>query len=368
MEDDKLITLAIHTYEKAQIIKGILESEGIPVVIQNVNLVQPVVSSGVRIRIKEKDLPHALEILEQYPIFGKETEVKAEVVSPQVLIPVDFSDYSYKACQIGFDFAHSHNAEVILLHSVNSYYTPLPMADSFKDEISELEAYKQMQEMVSKETNRFSAMLHRRIEDHELPYAKFTFTIQDGIPEDVIISTGKRAKPIITVMGTRGKNQKELDLIGSVTAEVLDAGKFPVFAVPENIPYTSIERIKSVAFFTNFDQQDLIALDTFMRLMGEYEFGINFVHLSNRKDAWTEIKLVGIKDYFEKHYKGRQAQYTMLNEENFLDNVEKIIKESAIDLLAMPNRKRNIFARLFNPSIAHKMLFHADTPLLVIPS
>ena len=50
MEDDKLITLAIHTYEKAQIIKGILESEGIPVVIQNVNLVQPVVSSGVRIR------------------------------------------------------------------------------------------------------------------------------------------------------------------------------------------------------------------------------------------------------------------------------------------------------------------------------
>ena len=52
MSEDRLITVAIYTYEKAQIIKGILENEGIPVAIQNVNLIQPVVSSGVRIRIR----------------------------------------------------------------------------------------------------------------------------------------------------------------------------------------------------------------------------------------------------------------------------------------------------------------------------
>ena len=32
MSEDRLITVAIYTYEKAQIIKGILENEGIPVV------------------------------------------------------------------------------------------------------------------------------------------------------------------------------------------------------------------------------------------------------------------------------------------------------------------------------------------------
>ena len=42
MSEDRLITVAIYTYEKAQIIKGILENEGIPVAIQNVNLIQPV--------------------------------------------------------------------------------------------------------------------------------------------------------------------------------------------------------------------------------------------------------------------------------------------------------------------------------------
>lgn len=63
--------MAIHTYPKALILKGVLESQGIAVVIQNVNLLKPVISPGVRVRIHEKDLPHALEILETDPVFGK---------------------------------------------------------------------------------------------------------------------------------------------------------------------------------------------------------------------------------------------------------------------------------------------------------
>ena len=62
--EDKLVTLAILTYAKAQILKNVLENEGIETYIHNVNQIQPVVSSGVRVRIKESDLPHALKITE----------------------------------------------------------------------------------------------------------------------------------------------------------------------------------------------------------------------------------------------------------------------------------------------------------------
>ena len=60
--EDKLVTLAILTYTKAQILKNVLENEGIETYIHNVNQIQPVVSSGVRLRIKESDLPRALKI------------------------------------------------------------------------------------------------------------------------------------------------------------------------------------------------------------------------------------------------------------------------------------------------------------------
>ena len=51
--EDKLVTLAILTYAKAQILKNVLENEGIETYIHNVNQIQPVVSSGVH----RQDLP-----------------------------------------------------------------------------------------------------------------------------------------------------------------------------------------------------------------------------------------------------------------------------------------------------------------------
>ena len=66
--EEKLVTLAILTYTKAQILKNVLENEGIETYIHNVNQIQPVVSSGVRLRIKESDLPRALKITLKWSI------------------------------------------------------------------------------------------------------------------------------------------------------------------------------------------------------------------------------------------------------------------------------------------------------------
>ena len=62
MTPNRLITLAIHTFERAQKVKFILEREGVPVELNNVNLANPEVSAGVRVRIKEADLPKALRL------------------------------------------------------------------------------------------------------------------------------------------------------------------------------------------------------------------------------------------------------------------------------------------------------------------
>ena len=70
MNNERFITVAIHTYERAVLLKSILENEGISVVLNNVNLETPVVSSGIRVRIKEHDLPLALRIIENLDIFA----------------------------------------------------------------------------------------------------------------------------------------------------------------------------------------------------------------------------------------------------------------------------------------------------------
>lgn len=374
--EDKLVTLAILTYAKAQILKNVLENEGIEAYIHNVNLIQPVISSGVRLRIKESDLPHALQIIESSAWLSedviKEKESGASEKKKEkrkVLIPVDFSDYSLKACQFGFSFAKEIGSEVVLLHAYFSpiYIPTIPYGtDSFDFQIEREESVKSMIETVHKELNKLSDTIKKKVETGEFPDVKYTCILRDGIPEEEILRYAKEHNSQIIIMGTRGRSQKDIDLIGSVTAEVIERSKTFVYAIPEQTPLKTFCDIKKVAFVTNFDQRDLIAFDSLIDAFKSFHFAISFVHLSTDNDTWDEIKLAGIKDYFQKQYPQLELHYNVVKEDNILSNLDKYVKEENIDVICITNYKRNIFARLFNPSIARKMIFHANTPILVI--
>ena len=167
-------------------------------------------------------------------------------------------------------------------------------------------------------------------------------------------------------MGTRGKNQKDIDLIGSVTAEVIERSRVPVLAIPENTPFKQLSEAKRIAFITNFDQRDLIAFDTLIAALKPFHFSVSLIHLSDVKDTWNEIKLGGIKEYFQKQYPDLEIHYDVVMNDDFLNSLDDYIKNNHIDIITLTTYKRNIFSRLFNPGIARKMIFHSDTPLLVI--
>lgn len=374
--EDKLVTLAILTYSKAQILKNVLENEGIETYIHNVNLIQPVVSSGVRLRIKESDLPKALKITESSAWLSE--EVVGEK-APQthdghkkniILIPVDFSEYSMKACQIGFNIAKNIGSEVVLLHV---YFTPIyassfPYGDVFSYQFSDDENVKNILQKVHSDLNKLSDSIKKKVASGEFPEVKFSCVLREGIPEEEILRYSKESQPKLIVMGTRGKNQKDIDLIGSVTAEVIERSRIAVLTIPENTSLKDFIIARRIAFITNFDQRDLISFDTFISSIRPFSFSISLIHLSEEKDkdTWDEIKLAGIKEYFHKQYPNLDIQYDVVPNDDILNCLDQYIKKHEINIIALTSYKRNIFSRLFNPSIARKMVFHSDTPLLVI--
>lgn len=370
--EDKLVTLAILTYAKAQILKNVLENEGIETYIMNVNQIQPVISSGVRVRIKESDLPHALKITESSAWLSEEVvgekSPKIEKTSNKVLIPVDFSNYSLKASEFGFNFAHNIGAEVVLLHVYFTpiYATSLPYGDVFNYQLTDEENVKNILQRVHADLNSLSDKVKEKVASGEFPNVKYTCVLREGIPEEEVLRYAKEYRPRIIVMGTRGKNQKDIDLIGSVTAEVIERSRVPVLAIPENTPFKQFSEVKRIAFITNFDQRDLIAFDSLISSLKPFKFSISLIHLSDVQDTWNEIKLGGIKEYFQKQYPLLDISYNVVKNDDFLDSLDNYIKSNHIDIIALTSYKRNIFSRLFNPGIARKMIFHSDTPLLVI--
>ena len=96
--EDKLVTLAILTYAKAQILKNVLANEGIESYIHNINLIQPIISTGVRVRIKESDLPKALSIIESSAWLAEEVvkEDAAEMIEEVVEETVEATEAEVK--------------------------------------------------------------------------------------------------------------------------------------------------------------------------------------------------------------------------------------------------------------------------------
>ena len=113
--NEKLITIALLPYSKAEILRSMLEAEGIECTLENVNLIQGAVASGVKVRIYEGDIKKAWPIIDE--LLGK--EVKERVKSENtVLVPVDFSTYSFKAALMAFEIAHKLGSKLIFFHVI----------------------------------------------------------------------------------------------------------------------------------------------------------------------------------------------------------------------------------------------------------
>lgn len=370
MENEKLVTLAIHTIEKARILKSVLEKEHIEVYTSPIEG-DGASSKGIRIRIKESDLPHALGIVESRHLFSYDEEETYRVDDgrPRILIPVDFSDYSIKACRIAFNMAHDLNAKVKILHVYfNPYYpTALPIADAFAYQGKEEKEFQNVINKVKDDIQKLCGIIDQKIASGEFPSVNYSYVLREGLPEEEIVGFAKEYKPAVIVMGTRGKDQKDADLIGSVTAEVIEMTKIPIVTIPEDTHFFDLKQVKHVAFLTNFSERDLLSFEQLSKLLSPYDIRMTIVHINEKKSGtWTQIKLEGIKVYFSKQYPGVNIDYKIIDTNDMLTSLDEYVRNEKVDILALTTSKRNVFARMFSPSIPRKMLFHSDTPLFVL--
>ncbi|MBN2767140.1 MAG: universal stress protein [Paludibacteraceae bacterium] len=361
--EDKLVTLAIRTYQRAQMIKSVLEENGIDTVIHNLNLEQPEMAVGVRVRIRQSDLPRALKLVEDIESEWTKDEIQSQ--EAEVLIPFDFADPVDKTIDLGFSFAERLNAEVVLMYV---YFSPAFTISAHNDlntySISDSELLRRIIGTAKADMENMTNRINTRIANGELPDLPFRFELREGVPEDQILDYCKKNKPVLVVMGTHGK-KITAELIGSVTADVMESSQVPVFAVPNIAPLDAIDTLKRIAFLTNFDQKDLIAIDKTIELFNSDNLEIYFIHASEKNENWNEVILSGIKSYFASHYPGLITHYALIGSPDNPDVIEDYLKQKKVELLALNSRRRKLFSRLFNPGLAYKMVLNSDTPMFV---
>lgn len=368
------VTLARHTELKAQTLVHILKANGIDAFTEEVNQIFPSLTAHFKVRIAEADLSKALSIVENIDLENESQISNTEIQNRKViLLPFDYTPTSEKAFPLAFSWAKAVDAEIEM---INVYSTEEPDNLSIFNRMIDFdkEALRERAERAHSEAKQraeeYQKTIQQRIDAGELSNAKFKCITLEGVPEEQIIKYSEILHPEMIIMATRERSKKEIDMIGSVSAEVAEGAPIPVFVLPENVEFNSVDMVQNIMFITNFDDRDLIAFSKMMSRLSFKEIEVDLVHFreSGTKGTWNEIKLNGIKSYFAEHYPTAKADTAILDGGNPCKSIYDYMNEKNISVLSMTTHRGKLISRIFNTGengITRRIVFEGKFPTLI---
>ena len=371
--EEKIITIASYPYSRAQLLKGRLEAEGIECFLSNINLVQPGISTGVKVKINESDADRANKIIDEIKDeYGKAKQKTVDLLKNvrRILVPVDFSEISLNACNFALGLAHKLKAEIRLYYCFfNPVVSSEPYPEGYSYQINFNTIIDNLEKEAQVQMESLKKQLQKYLDKEKFANVKISYVLEKGVPEDQILQYSAAYQPGVIVMGTKGRSQGVANFMGSVTKKIIRKATVPVFVIPQQSVYLGINFMNKVLYATNFDESDFRTLRKLMNLVRPFNIKIYCVHVStDEENTQCQAKMDLLKDHFQKAFDDYSLTCDIINHSDVLQGLEDYIDEKDIDMIALTTHKRGVFERLFNPSLAKKMLFHTNIPLLVFHS
>jgi len=362
--EDKLITLASLPYSKAEVLRSLLETEGIDCFLESVDFLQDAMDTGVKIRIMEKDARQSFPILER--MLGKSTNYNSKREN-YVLVPIDFSSYSLKAALVGFDIAEKLESKMVLYHSSpQPEFLTIPYSDVIVYDSALFLNYEMTEKVTNQKFEEFLNKLTALIDNHRWKKAKPEYIVKVGEADDDILSYIQIHPPKMVVMGIRGGDAELNDLMGSTTAGVIFNTKVPVLAIPENTKDDWLKDFKTVVYATNFEAHDFIAMDKLLKLVKPFDCKVICLHVNQGQNGeLDEAMLEGMREALCEKYPYAAFDCRLIHSKNLPEAIDRFIQDNQINVLALTTHRRNLLTRFFNPSVARKLVLHTQTPILV---
>lgn len=138
-----------------------------------------------------------------------------------ILVPIDFSDYSRKALSYAKELAKEYQCKLGLLHVVEDRVHPALYATG-KTSIFDI-----MPDVKKKST----ALMKQQLKEAPGPEVQAYFSIVEGHAATEIISFSEKYENDLIVISTHGQSGLEYFLFGSVTEKVVRRSACPVFTV-----------------------------------------------------------------------------------------------------------------------------------------
>lgn len=282
----------------------------------------------------------------------------------RILVPVDLTESSYKACNYALTFArHAPEASVVVLHCYQDYLDePIEGNVAFDVEAtSEVITDHVLRRNQADAQDKLDELYHTLKKQNNYPQLHLERVFMYGAPEDLISEEVKRFKPNLLVMATKGQSNLARTFFGTISTNIAQDVRVPVLTVPETFEGTTIKR---VLYATDFDKADTKALEALQQLLQPFGPVIECVHVADEPSEKDNRKLEQLRSRLQQTATANLT-YTLLEGDDTADALNRFVEEQAIDLIAVTTRSRTLLDTLLNPSLTKRLVLESQVPLLI---
>lgn len=277
----------------------------------------------------------------------------------KILCPTDFSKTASKAVEFATHIAQRAGAHLTLIHVVH-----LPIVDTSE---TALVASELLGEQMRDASEKLKALCRQLEETHGANRnGNFTcdFVLKEALLTDVTEHLTKHEGYDLIVMGTTGcdSTMEEL-LIGSNTEAVIEEVKCPVLSVPAAAVWQDIHKI---IYATDYAPGDKEALAKVVELGSLFGATIDVVHVVKESNVVATDDARAFRALVEQAYPGVPLHFQEIVSRRADEGLKDYFKEQNGSILAVLRKEKGFLKNLFSQSLAEKMTYQAEVPLLVL--
>jgi nucleotide-binding universal stress UspA family protein len=272
----------------------------------------------------------------------------------KILFPTDFSDVSKNAFIYALKLADAIDAEIITLHV---YELDSPAYLDVSIYLQEIYEYEELSDFENYKDE--VPVLRNIAETNNLSHVKISNVLIQGYLVSEVVKLSKKENVDFIVMGTRGVTHLREIFLGNITTKIMNECNATVLAIPEKCNYVSIEKI---LFTTKFHMKDIEALKKVQDLANVFQSHIDCLNVKPPHTVYKDDFIVDFKNVF----KDQNIDFHSILSNDVEGVILNFIEKNKINMIAIHVRHKSFFQKLFEVSIAKKLSYHIDIPILSI--
>jgi nucleotide-binding universal stress UspA family protein len=272
----------------------------------------------------------------------------------KILFPTDFSDVSKNAFIYALKLADAINAEIITLHV---YELDSPAYLDVSIYLQEIYEYEELSDFENYKDE--VPVLRKIAEANNLSHVKISNVLIQGYLVKEVVALSKKENVDFIVMGTRGVTHLREIFLGNVTTKIMNECNATVLAVPEKCNYAPIEKI---LFTTKFHMDDIEPLKKVQALANVFHSHIDCLNVKPPHSVYKDDFIVDFKNVF----KDQDIAFHSELSNDIEGVILNFIQKNNINMIAIHERHRGVFEKIFQISLSKKLTFHINIPILSV--